>query len=96
MIHVSDGGNRVSAGRVPVVGIENVVRLLMGVRNNWHALDLQSAAVNGQPGLVLVRPDDTPFAAIGLDFQGNSISGIYAILNPDKLAHTTWRSTPTL
>jgi RNA polymerase sigma-70 factor, ECF subfamily len=86
VIQVADGGGRINAGRVPVVGIENVLRLLMGLRTKfWNGLELQPARVNGQPGVVLLQPDGTLFAAVALDFQVDRINGIYAILNPDKL-----------
>jgi RNA polymerase sigma-70 factor (ECF subfamily) len=86
VINVADGGGRVNAGRVPVVGINNVSRLLLGLRSKfWGGLEMYPAHVNGQPGILLKQPDGALFAAIGLDFQGDRISGIYAILNPDKL-----------
>ena len=34
---------------------------------------------------MLLQPDGALFAAIGLDFHGDRINGIYAVLNPDKL-----------
>jgi RNA polymerase sigma-70 factor, ECF subfamily len=87
VIHVADGGGRVNAGRVPVVGIDNVSRLLIGLRAKfWGDLEIKLARVNGQPGFLLLQhPDGALFAAIGLDFQADRINGIYAILNPDKL-----------
>ncbi len=87
VIQVADGGGRINAGRVPVVGIANVTRLLLGLRTKfWNDLAMEPARVNGQPGFVLLQPDGALFAAVGLDFQGDRISGIYAVLNPDKLA----------
>jgi hypothetical protein len=47
---------------------------------------LRQARVNGPGGAL--------FAAIGLDFQGNRVNGIYAILNPDKLADASRRVRP--
>jgi RNA polymerase sigma-70 factor (ECF subfamily) len=86
VIHVADGGGRVNAGRVPVVGINNVSRMLMGLRSKfWGDLQIHPARVNGQPGFLLLHADSALFAAIGLDFQADRINGIYAILNPDKL-----------
>ena len=86
VIHVADGGDRVNAGRVPVIGLDHVSRLLMGLRSKfWGELEIRAARVNGQPGLVLLQPDGSLFAASGLDFQADRINGIYTILNPDKL-----------
>jgi RNA polymerase sigma-70 factor (ECF subfamily) len=92
VIQVADGGGRINAGRVPVVGIENVSRLLMGLRTKfWNALEMQPARVNGQPGIVLLQPDGVLFSVLGLDFQRDRITGIYAVLNPDKLADASRR-----
>ncbi|HEY6234931.1 MAG TPA: sigma factor-like helix-turn-helix DNA-binding protein, partial [Candidatus Elarobacter sp.] len=90
VIQVADGGGRINAARVPVVGIENVSRLLMGLRDKfWDGVQLEPARINGQPGVVLLRPDGVLFAAVGLDVQGDRINGIYVILNPDKLTSVT-------
>jgi RNA polymerase sigma-70 factor (ECF subfamily) len=86
VIHVADGGGRVNAGRVPVVGIDNVSRLLMGLRRKfWDDFEIRPARVNGQPGLLLLHQDGTLFSAAGLDFRADRINGIYTVLNPDKL-----------
>jgi RNA polymerase sigma-70 factor, ECF subfamily len=86
VIHVADGGGRVNAGRVPVVGIDNVSRLLIGLRTKfWDDFEIRPARVNGQPGLLLLHPDGTLFSAAGHDFRADRINGIYTILNPDKL-----------
>jgi Sigma-70 region 2 len=86
VIHVADGGGRVNAGRVPVVGLDNVSRLLIGLRSKfWDDFEIRAARINGQPGLLLLNQDGTLFAAAGLDFQADRINGIYTILNPDKL-----------
>ncbi len=34
---------------------------------------------------MLLQPNGVLFAAVGLDFQRDRISAIYAVLNPDKL-----------
>jgi RNA polymerase sigma-70 factor (ECF subfamily) len=92
VIQVADGGGRVNAGRIPVIGIENVSRLLMGLRTKfWGDLAIEPARVNGSPGFVLLQPDGGLFSAIGLDFQGDRVSGIYAILNPEKLTKASER-----
>jgi hypothetical protein len=39
----------------------------------------------GDPSALLLS-GDTPFAVIVLDVEGDQVTGIYAITNPDKLA----------
>jgi RNA polymerase sigma-70 factor (ECF subfamily) len=48
-------------------------------------LDVQYRWINGDPSAVLLS-GDTPFAVVVLDVDGDAISGIYAVTNPDKLA----------
>ena len=92
VVQVADGGDRVNAGVTPVVGIDRVSKLLIGLRRkHWAQLELRRADVNNLPGMLLVRPDDTIFAAIGLDFAGDRIAALFAVLNPDKLAHANRR-----
>jgi RNA polymerase sigma-70 factor (ECF subfamily) len=88
VVQISDGGNRAPAAARPVAGIDNVVRLLLGLRKKfWENVTLQPASVNGLPGLTLARANGLIFAAVGLDFEGERISGIYSVVNPDKLVH---------
>lgn len=92
VVQIADGGNRVNAGITPVVGIDRVSQLLIGLRRkHWVELELRRAEVNDLPGLLLVQPDGTIFAAIGLDFDGDRIAALFAVLNPDKLAYANRR-----
>ena len=88
VVHVADGGDRVSAGITPVVGIDRVSQLLIGLRNkHWVRFEMRRAEVNGLPGIVLVQADGGIFAAIGLEFEGARVAALFAVLNPDKLLH---------
>ena len=44
------------------------------------------AQVNGEPGVVSYR-EGRPFAVITLDTDGDRITRVYVVTNPEKLAH---------
>ena len=50
-----------------------------GIGNAWHI------PKNGDPSALLLS-GDTPFAVIVLEVEGDQVTGIFAITNPDKLA----------
>jgi DNA-directed RNA polymerase specialized sigma24 family protein len=87
---VADGGGKApAAGRHPVHGSDKVARALAaGVGRFPGGLDIRYRQINGAPSAVLFS-GDTPFAALTLDLSpdGEQISGIYLVSNPDKLSH---------
>jgi RNA polymerase sigma-70 factor (ECF subfamily) len=86
---LADGGGKArAAGLHPVLGRDRIAPLIIGdrVRRPVSALDVRYRTVNGDPSVLLLS-GDTPFAVIVLDVEGNQVTGIYAITNPDKLAH---------
>jgi hypothetical protein len=92
VVQIADGGDRVNAGITPIVGIDRVSQLLIGLRRkHWAGLELRRADVNDLPGVLLLWPDGTIFAAVGLDFDGDRIAALFAVLNPDKLVHANRR-----
>jgi RNA polymerase sigma-70 factor (ECF subfamily) len=86
------GGNRKPAGLRPVHGRDKAVRLLTayaqrdGVRHS--DLELRYRRVNGDDAAVLFD-GDSPYAVMVMDLSpdGDRISGIYVVTNPDKLTH---------
>jgi RNA polymerase sigma-70 factor (ECF subfamily) len=86
VIEVADGGGRVNAGTNPVVGIERVLRLLIGLRTkHWSAFSYEAAHVNGIPGFLVGDAGGTVYAAVGFDFADGRIGAIYTVVNPEKL-----------
>jgi RNA polymerase sigma factor (sigma-70 family) len=83
----SDGGGRVAAGLRPIQGRDKVARLL-GTLAQESSLEVAYRSVNGAPS-VLLFAGDTPYAVVVLDLtpDGDQVCGIYAVANPDKLAH---------
>jgi RNA polymerase sigma-70 factor (ECF subfamily) len=91
-VWTDSGGNRKPAGLRPVHGRDKAVRLLTayaqrdGVRHS--DLELRYRRVNGDDAAVLFD-GDSPYAVMVMDLSpdGDRISGIYVVTNPDKLTH---------
>lgn len=85
----ADGGGKArAAGLQPVLGRDRIGPLIIGdrVRRPVPSLDVRYRTVNGDPSALLLS-GDTPFAVIVLEVEGEQVTGIYAITNPDKLVH---------
>ncbi|HEY1709718.1 MAG TPA: RNA polymerase sigma factor SigJ [Rhizomicrobium sp.] len=83
----SDGGGKVAAALNPIFGADKVARFTAGViRKFWSTGNLagEIAEVNGTPGLLL-REAGTIHSVITVDIDGDAISAIYFVRNPDKL-----------
>jgi RNA polymerase sigma-70 factor (ECF subfamily) len=85
----SDGGGLTPAARVPIIGIQRVVRLLLGVRGKsirtGEFATLEMAEVNAAAAVVM-RVDGTPRAVFSFEIDGGRIRRVYTVLNPEKLA----------
>ncbi|MEV4258827.1 RNA polymerase sigma factor SigJ [Spirillospora sp. NPDC049652] len=85
----TDGGGVRRAALRPIEGRDKVARLISsGAYQRPDRLDVRYRTVNGDPSAVLFD-GDAPFAVMVLDMaeDGEHIEGIYAVSNPDKLAH---------
>jgi RNA polymerase sigma-70 factor (TIGR02957 family) len=88
-----DGGGRVVAARRPVLGLDPVVRLLLGIRSwalahgyarDWVKVEL--VEVNYDPAM-LVRVDGRIDSVFVCSIEGDAITGIRVVRNPDKLVY---------
>ncbi|WP_433467472.1 RNA polymerase sigma factor SigJ [Spirillospora sp. CA-128828] len=88
----TDGGGkgRGKAALRPIEGRDKVARVIVATtaRHSPKALDIRYRTVNGDPSAVLFD-EDAPFAVMVLDLapDGDRVRGVYAVTNPDKLAH---------
>ena len=84
---VSDGGPRAYAARRPVVGRERVARFLVNMSRRLARLDLsiESAVVNGEPGVV-VTGGGRWLLTLTAHVDDGAIAALYSVVNPDKLA----------
>ncbi|MEU4290201.1 RNA polymerase sigma factor SigJ [Kribbella sp. NPDC026596] len=84
----ADGGGKArAAGLRPMLGRDKIAPLIIGDgrRRPVASLGVQYRTINGDPSALLLS-GDTPFAVIVLEVEGNQVTGIYAVTNPDKLA----------
>ncbi|WP_405614062.1 RNA polymerase sigma factor SigJ [Streptomyces sp. NBC_01511] len=85
----TDGGGKVTAARLPVVGGEKVVRFTRRLMRDFDHETMYAVVreVNGSPGVVLVDPVGEQCGVFGFNVHGGLITEIDAVLNPEKLAH---------
>ena len=96
----SDGGGKVSAAKRPLVGRDEVLNFLIGVqraaRNTGVTRDASLAIenVNSEPALV-VRVGQRLESIFVLSIEGDTISAIRVVRNPEKLVHIDRHLRPT-
>ncbi|MFG2194758.1 RNA polymerase sigma factor SigJ [Streptomyces sp. NPDC048639] len=87
----SDGGGKVTAARIPVAGDEKVARFVHRLASRGYDPERMAVLVrdvNGAPGLVFVDTVGEQAAVMSFTVGENGlITGIDAILNPEKLRH---------
>jgi RNA polymerase sigma-70 factor (ECF subfamily) len=82
---IADSGGKVSAARRPVIGAENVARVIVGlVRRGLPDMRVQMATCNSAPALMVYSGDRLDLV-VTVETVDDKISKFYAIRNPDKL-----------
>ena len=82
VVLIADGGGLVAAARKPLTGVEKVVAFLSRVAD-LSELRATTVWLNGMVGARFAVGDDV--TAVSLVIEGDRITGIYAIRNPQKL-----------
>jgi RNA polymerase sigma-70 factor (ECF subfamily) len=87
VVALSDGGGVKHALLQPVVGSDQVARMVAGGWS-WDGAErsLEPAPVNGYPGL-LVRVNGEIDGVIALRVENGHVTGLYHVRNPAKLSH---------
>ena len=81
----SDGGGVVPAARRVVHGRARIARLYLVLARKLGArLRSEVVTINGEPGLAMYL-DGAPLATVSFETNGESITGLYTVLNPEKL-----------
>jgi RNA polymerase sigma-70 factor (ECF subfamily) len=81
----SDGGGVVAAARKVVRGPSRIARLYLLLSQKLGTrLRKEILTINGESGLAMYL-DDAPFATVSFAIDGNSITALYTVLNPNKL-----------
>ncbi|WP_233611349.1 RNA polymerase sigma-70 factor [Amycolatopsis sp. WAC 01376] len=87
VVALSDGGGVKHALLRPVVGVDNVARLLAV---GWWKRDAERAVepvqINGGPGL-LIRVDGEIDGVLAVRVENGLVTGAYHVRNPEKLAN---------
>ena len=92
---MSDGGGEVAAARRPVLGARRVASYMVGLAQKGMAdMDITFRSYNGMPAVLFSRGDVLDSILLIEIFDG-SISGLYAVRNPDKLRRAAIERTLT-
>jgi RNA polymerase sigma-70 factor (ECF subfamily) len=88
-VMITDGGGKRRAALRVLVGREDIIGLLEGIR--WRhgfpfAGQYEAVRINGYPGLLLHLSDGPETIALEPDSDGRIVA-IYAMRNPEKLRH---------
>jgi RNA polymerase sigma-70 factor (ECF subfamily) len=86
VVAYGDGGGKARAFPRPVYGREKVARLL-GRARGVAVSTIRHVEVNGQPGALLLDPEERPLVVVSLDIADGLVQTVRAISNPDKLRH---------
>ena len=88
VVFYSDGGGRVPAALNPVFGADRVARLLLGLMRKLNVaapLELLATELNGQFALLATLGQE-PYSLTTADVDGDRVTAIYVMRNPEKLA----------
>jgi RNA polymerase sigma-70 factor (ECF subfamily) len=92
----SDGGGRVPAALNPIYGADKVMRFTLGVMRKFAPADgfsMRETEINGEPGLLLQTADGL-HSVLTMEFDGELISAIYLVRNPEKLTRLSRLASP--
>ncbi|MEU0842849.1 RNA polymerase sigma factor SigJ [Streptomyces sp. NPDC005962] len=85
----SDGGGKVVASRVPILGNEQVARFAQRLARGLDpaTMSVLRRDVNGAPGLVIVDPAGERAVVFAFTVRHERITAVDVVINPDKLRH---------
>ncbi|HEX4225084.1 MAG TPA: RNA polymerase sigma-70 factor [Pseudonocardiaceae bacterium] len=87
VVMLNDGGGVKQASPRPIVGAEKVLRFIVGTTGKVKtAITSDLTVVNGNPAL-LIRLDGEIDGIIAFRIEGDRITGLYYVRNPEKLTH---------
>jgi RNA polymerase sigma-70 factor (ECF subfamily) len=88
VVYGDSGGTSPSWPR-PIVGRDNVSRLILSLGQQIHQLgiSLRRSEVNGQPGALFYDPDGRLINVFCLDIADGAVQTVRSVINPDRLHH---------
>lgn len=88
-VMMTDGGGKRIASLRPLIGREDIMRLLEGI--SWRSggtamwpISFRAVRINGYPGVIMER-DDGPMTVAFQPGEDGKLAAIYMVRNPDKL-----------
>jgi RNA polymerase sigma-70 factor (TIGR02957 family) len=94
VVLITDGGGQKKAALRPIQGVEKVLRFLASVMPDDGSASAAPAVVNGGPGLRLLLGDELDTIAT-MRVDGDKVTELYLVRNPDKLARVADEVTLT-
>jgi RNA polymerase sigma-70 factor (ECF subfamily) len=84
-----DGGGKAPQWGRPIVGADRVSRLFANLGRQMAELGLRvrPTQVNGQPGAVVLDPDERVVNVLSLEIVDGAVQTVRSVINPDKLHH---------
>jgi RNA polymerase sigma-70 factor (ECF subfamily) len=86
---VGDGGGRAPQFSKPIIGAQNVARVLAAAVRTLAGVGvvIEPHQVNAQPGAIFRDRDGKVLSTLALDILDGQIQAIRSVSNPDKLGH---------
>ncbi|MFD5420632.1 RNA polymerase sigma-70 factor [Streptomyces sp. NPDC127069] len=96
VVLIGDGGGVKQAALRPIGGAEKVARFLLGgIGKTKLPLTLAPTVVNGSPALIAYLDGELD-GIMALRIDGDRVSGLYYVRNPEKLSHVLSETPLTL
>lgn len=99
VVLMADGGGLKQAALRPIIGAENVVRMMIGGLGKAEGAGFELTAgptvVNGNPALVLHLGDEID-GILAVRVEDTRITGLYYVRNPEKLSRVESETPLTL
>lgn len=94
VVFTSDGGGRVPAATVPVVGRERVSKLLFGLKEKgWrNVVRMELVTLNGMPGMITFNGDGIQDIC-AFEMSEGRVSAMYVVRNPEKFGGIAKKKT---
>ncbi|KXY42602.1 sigma-70 family RNA polymerase sigma factor [Bacillus mycoides] len=86
-IFKADGGGKVTTAINPIYSADKIIRLFFGIAKRLpekYSVDFK--IVNGAPGVIVTINNKVTYV-LSFIFEGEKISNIYMMVNPEKLMH---------
>ena len=98
VVLISDGGGKRPAALRPIIGRDNVISLVEGLRSHGNlevSGEVRLVRINGYPGLIVPLPDGPMTVTFEPDGAGH-IAAVFIVRNPEKLGRLTQRDGTAL